>query len=245
MLGPRVPTIVISPYAREHYIDHRRYDFNSVLRFIEDWLGLPALSRFDASSVNLARAFDFKQKRLRPLQRNTRVCPANATKLDQRFSGTIIRLRLQRAFPTITIRLTGQEIGTMQIMPSTRFRTRDGASATSSLLRTGDPVRVVVRPQPERALVFTLSSLVDRDLRRARGMRGVVTQLDPSAHQFVLHREGATDILVDFSANTSIRRAGNPVPLAELLIGQRVTVAGIINSRLREMVRTDRIDIEP
>ena len=36
--GPRVPALVISPYARPG-VDRGRYDFTSVLRFIEDRLG--------------------------------------------------------------------------------------------------------------------------------------------------------------------------------------------------------------
>ncbi len=35
-LGPRVPTLVISPFARSNYLSHRTYDHASVVRFIED-----------------------------------------------------------------------------------------------------------------------------------------------------------------------------------------------------------------
>ncbi len=34
--GPRVPTIVISPFARLHTVDHNVYDFGSMLKFAED-----------------------------------------------------------------------------------------------------------------------------------------------------------------------------------------------------------------
>jgi phospholipase C len=245
MFGPRVPTIVISPYARAHHVDHHEYDFNSILRFLETWLRLPALTQYDASAVNLAGALNFKQKPLPAQLQTTRVCPVGATKLDQRFTGTLARVRAHGSFPTVTIRLSAHEIGTMQIQTSTTLRSQDRSTVTPDLLRTGDSVDVVARPQPERALFFTLSSLIDRDLRQERNESGVVTQLDIAAHQFVLHRVGSTDVLVDLYPDTAIRRDGKSVSSAELLIGQRVNVSGILNGRLHEMVRTDRIDLQP
>ena len=50
-LGPRVPAIVISPYAQTGYVDHTQYDARSVLSFIEDVFGLPHRAAF-ARSVN-------------------------------------------------------------------------------------------------------------------------------------------------------------------------------------------------
>ena len=38
--GPRIPMLVISPHAKENFIDHNRTDYTSILKFIEDnWLG--------------------------------------------------------------------------------------------------------------------------------------------------------------------------------------------------------------
>jgi phospholipase C len=34
--GPRVPAIVISPYARHGYIDHKTLSLDAYLKFIED-----------------------------------------------------------------------------------------------------------------------------------------------------------------------------------------------------------------
>ncbi|MBV8633310.1 MAG: hypothetical protein JO002_02365, partial [Burkholderiaceae bacterium] len=48
--GPRLPLIVISPYAKVNYIDHTLTDQSSILRFIEDnWLGSQRITgSFDA-----------------------------------------------------------------------------------------------------------------------------------------------------------------------------------------------------
>ena len=58
-LGFRVPLILISPYARRGYVDHRTEEFSSVLRFIERDFSLPALTRRDARTPDMAADFDF------------------------------------------------------------------------------------------------------------------------------------------------------------------------------------------
>jgi phospholipase C len=60
-LGPRVPLLVISPWAKEGYVDHTLYSFESVLKFIESLHGLRPLTRRDAAANNLLGAFDFTQ----------------------------------------------------------------------------------------------------------------------------------------------------------------------------------------
>ncbi len=59
--GIRVPLLVISPYAKEGFIDHTRGEFSSVLRFIEDNWGLSQLTHRDRNADNLSEAFDFTQ----------------------------------------------------------------------------------------------------------------------------------------------------------------------------------------
>jgi phospholipase C len=60
-LGIRVPLLVISPYAKQGFIDHRHGEFSSVLRFIEDNWGLPQLTKRDGEADNLSEAFDFSR----------------------------------------------------------------------------------------------------------------------------------------------------------------------------------------
>jgi phospholipase C len=57
--GVRVPTIVVSPYAKAHYVSHVVYDHTSILRFIETRFGLPALTRRDALANPMLDMFDF------------------------------------------------------------------------------------------------------------------------------------------------------------------------------------------
>jgi phospholipase C len=63
--GFRVPTLLVSPFARRGHVDHGVYDHTSILRLIEWRFGLPALAPRDAAARNLARALDFSRRDLR------------------------------------------------------------------------------------------------------------------------------------------------------------------------------------
>lgn len=58
-LGTRVPLIVISPWARRHYVSKSIKEHTSITRFIEAVFGLPALTARDANSDGLLDMFDF------------------------------------------------------------------------------------------------------------------------------------------------------------------------------------------
>ena len=42
--GTRIPTIIVSPFAKRGYVDHTPYDTNSILRFITERFDLPTLA---------------------------------------------------------------------------------------------------------------------------------------------------------------------------------------------------------
>ena len=63
--GPRLPFLVISPYAKKNFVDHTLTDQSSVVRFIEDNWELPQIGNgsFDEVAGPLLNMFDFKNKR--------------------------------------------------------------------------------------------------------------------------------------------------------------------------------------
>ena len=68
--GPRLPLLVISPWARENYVSHTLTDQTSIMRFIEDnWLGGQRVSTnsLDAIAGSLVDLFDFSRPRMRRL----------------------------------------------------------------------------------------------------------------------------------------------------------------------------------
>jgi phospholipase C len=60
--GPRQPFLVISPWARQNFVDHSITDQTSVIRFIEDnWLGGQRIGggSFDGIASSITQMFDF------------------------------------------------------------------------------------------------------------------------------------------------------------------------------------------
>ncbi len=58
-MGPRVPLVAISRWAKPHYVSHVVHDHTAITRFIEMVFGLPALTARDANSDALLDLFDF------------------------------------------------------------------------------------------------------------------------------------------------------------------------------------------
>ncbi len=54
-----MPAVVISPFARPHYVDHTVYDTTSILALIEHRFGLQSLTSRDAHASPLLGAFNF------------------------------------------------------------------------------------------------------------------------------------------------------------------------------------------
>jgi len=61
-LGPRLPLLVISPWAKTNFVDSTLTNQASITKFIEDNWGLPAISgSIDSISGSLNGMFDFGQ----------------------------------------------------------------------------------------------------------------------------------------------------------------------------------------
>ncbi|HTJ01095.1 MAG TPA: acid phosphatase [Dongiaceae bacterium] len=56
--GSRVPAIIISPFAKRHYVDHHQYETLSILKTIEERFNLAPLTSADGSASSLEPAFD-------------------------------------------------------------------------------------------------------------------------------------------------------------------------------------------
>jgi phospholipase C len=58
-LGPRVPMLVISPFAKKNFISHTQMDDVSILRFIQTTFGLPSLNARNQLGNDLSDMFQF------------------------------------------------------------------------------------------------------------------------------------------------------------------------------------------
>ncbi|HEY1680772.1 MAG TPA: alkaline phosphatase family protein [Candidatus Tumulicola sp.] len=61
-LGMRVPLIIISPYAKKHYVSKTQYEFGSILKFIEQNFGTASLGSTDVRANSIGDALDFTQQ---------------------------------------------------------------------------------------------------------------------------------------------------------------------------------------
>ena len=63
--GFRVPLIVVSPYAKAHYISHQNHDFGSILKFVETVFNLSSIDPnglyADSRADDLSDCFNFIQ----------------------------------------------------------------------------------------------------------------------------------------------------------------------------------------
>jgi phospholipase C len=96
--GGRVPLLIISPYAKQGFIDHTFYDTTALLKFIETRWQLAALGTRDANSQDLTNAFDFTQPPAPPFAPNTALGQASPPPSAGAPSNT--------AEPSVTLTLT-------------------------------------------------------------------------------------------------------------------------------------------
>jgi phospholipase C len=61
-MGFRIPSVVVSPYARRGHVDHTQWGFESILKMIRYRYGLAPLTKRDAYARNIARAFDWRSQ---------------------------------------------------------------------------------------------------------------------------------------------------------------------------------------
>lgn len=73
-LGPRVPMLIISPYAKRGYVSHTTYAFDSVLKTFEEVANVPALTNRDRTAHDLLDSFDFNQQPAPPYILPRRSC---------------------------------------------------------------------------------------------------------------------------------------------------------------------------
>lgn len=60
-LGFRVPLMVVSPFAKRHFVSHTVHSHTSILRFIEAKYDIPAITNRDANSDAMLDLFDFSK----------------------------------------------------------------------------------------------------------------------------------------------------------------------------------------
>lgn len=99
--GPRVPMLIISPYAKPGHISHTLYEFSSVLKYAEETFGLAPLTQRDADANDMQDSFNYKQTPNPPLILTQRSCPIASTS-ELGFGSVPLKV----ASPSIAVTLT-------------------------------------------------------------------------------------------------------------------------------------------
>ncbi len=73
--GPRLPMVIISPYAKHGYTDTTATTYAGVLAYVEQTFGLAPLGVNDADAYPFTNAFNYSQKPLKPVRMVTRPIP--------------------------------------------------------------------------------------------------------------------------------------------------------------------------
>lgn len=255
-LGPRVPTIIISPYAKRGYVDHTAYDFTSLLRFVEERFGLAPLTPREAQGPNLANSFDVNAPPAKPVILQPHACPLtpgvgiNGGALGKRGENVI----LLKGAPVITgitghghalllLLRTTSATGTYVVTPATRVLGRGGRPLDPAALQVGDIVLgSPTTLQDESADGVTVDGRVARvDPTRDTLLLAVRTQLQPrDARRFAgpVQIQGV-DVVID--EDTLIVARGRRADLAALRPDMAVYATGTLHYAARTLTLTSNI----
>jgi hypothetical protein len=85
--GPRLPLIIISPYARPGFTDTTAATFAGILAYTEHNFGLSPLGVNDQSAYDFSQAFNYAQTPLKPLRLSQRPLPASARHISPTAAG--------------------------------------------------------------------------------------------------------------------------------------------------------------
>jgi phospholipase C len=86
--GPRLPLVIISPYARSGFTDTTATTFAGILAYLENNFGLSPLGVNDRSAYDFSNAFNYAQAPLKPVPLVQRPLPASARHISPGAAGS-------------------------------------------------------------------------------------------------------------------------------------------------------------
>ena len=147
--GPRIPAIVISPYAKENYVSHVQYDTTSILKFIEWNYGLQALNNRDANASNMLDMFNFDHPNFTPYIYSM----SNDTPVSQ--FGTAVKVSVNNAPMSASMAGQGAFIG---VDGKTKLPLLDLARSLNADLSYDAQSRMISMMYNHHLIQFTLGS---------------------------------------------------------------------------------------
>ncbi len=174
--GFRVPSLVISPYARHGYVDHTQSDFTSLLRFVEVVYSLQPLAARDGLANDMTEAFDFARSPRVPLVLPGPYVPDHYPL--QPLPGTVITTATDTGaamLPAVTITttssttVTATSTATLTRTETSTTVSHTTATVTNSLILPLNPngLQVIGFVVLVEAVVLTIGGII---LRRRRSL---------------------------------------------------------------------------
>lgn len=242
--GPRVPTLVISPYARAHFVDHRTYDFSSILRYVEDKFGLPHLSEYDRRAASIGSDLDPSQKPLAPLVLRTRTCPPGAYFTAQSVHGTVAGVINSAAERAVLVRTReSADVEKLVLGGQSTVQSLDGHGIRLPDIQMGDEVDASAVPSPDKALVYLGNAVRDIDLRLVNHQVGFVLKRDLRNHTMTVEVPGERPETVLVSPETTFVGWASAGRLSAVKPWDIVVLKGLVDRRLALMVRALSIQV--
>jgi phospholipase C len=242
--GPRVPTIVISPFARPHTVDHTTYDFSSMLTFAENVFGLDHLPVYDPGIANIGRMLNFHQKPLPPMRLPLRHCPV----FKLVFSG-LARLESETLLGSryrLQIKVASNHTVATFVNAGQRLNAEHGRVTPSQLL-PGDRLRVRMTPDPSLAGTYTLNALTDCSLSVGAKTGGMISSIAPLAGSrsvLTVTRSGAPAVEAYLRPGVKIYLANGRLGAAgELQPGMTVELRGLLDTHAWIMENTASVRV--
>ncbi len=248
-LGPRVPTIVISPYARPHFIDHSRYDFGSILRYVEDLFHLQPLAFYDKHAASLGQSLNLHQKPQAPLTLRQRRCPAGAYSKLTGLEGNVVGITHTGGQKSILVHIRSSSApATMIIRRSSIIQASDHHRIQLGNISPGDRVFALGLPSAGRALLYETKRVVDESIVPVRE-KGTVDSADPNTGQVIIQQANGNVAIVYAGRRTRIvivnpgarRSRGN---MADLQPGARIVIHGLLHRSTGRLTLVTRIVIQ-
>lgn len=242
-LGIRVPTLIISPYARPHTVDHHTLEFNSILKLVEETFHVPPLTSLDRRAASLSSSLNFAQQPLPPLVLPQRTCPPSSLHIDTNVTGTFDQLTPHTGYSEMYVRTTGNQVVDVLVYPFVVYLTAGNRTIRLSDLRPGDHIFAYAHPDPQHALVYGATKVLDLDLQYTHATSGLIAQMGQTRTSMVA-KFGQRTLVVHLTKSTPIVLPnGKRGTRVDLLSGDVVNVTGILNTRLNQVTTVYGIKI--
>jgi phospholipase C len=241
-LGPRVPTIVISPYARRHFVSRAEYSFSSILKFEEDVFHLPRLNSHDQAAASWSKAFNFRQKPAAPLILQPSNCPPPINGVNT--NAKLLQSTLVNGQYQLLVRFPDGSEPTV-FAPADAVAAFPGGSTSIAHVAVGDVLQLNLIPDPTQAGYYQLGKMQDFELAHVKDLTGTITSTDPSTDMIIITRPNAPDLTITLTNQTPIIRSdGSAGSFGDLTVGTFIAATGNVNKHSHQMFDVSRVDVE-